>query len=154
MKQVTFQPAPAHMDLLKAFWAWNGALIRFANHRHEFVDEPLDLQGKSYIVISGTQLINMYGVVEGDSIEKVTARMNQTHNEFFKNLSDQEAELFKQAKSQQQLETLSCGKVEMKPHIGMVREQLGKCISRNRLHRIQCVIFKLSGVDGRIPPRR
>ena len=102
MKQVTFRPIPAHMELLKGFWAWNGALIRFANHRHEFVGEPLDLQGKSYIVVSGMQLINMYGVVEGDSTEKVTARMNQTHNEFFKNLSDQEAEIFKKAKSPQQ----------------------------------------------------
>ncbi len=154
MKQVTFQPTRTHMDLLTGFFALHGALIRFPNHRHEFIGEPVIMQGKSYIGISGLQLINMYGVVKGDSIEKVTARMNHTHNEFFKNLSDQEAELFKKAKSQQQLETLSGGKVELKPHIGMVRDQLGKCISRNRLHRIQYVILRLSGVDGRIPPRR
>ena len=123
------EPSKSDCNELTGVVAKYGAIIRFPNHKTEFNGEPVELKNKSYFMFSQKQFAAMYGVVKGDTNEKILQKMTDFHNGFFQKLSVEEAEVYKNARSQKMLTELMAEKglldVEFVPCIGMVRGGMG-----------------------------
>ena len=123
MKQISVRPNKNHLDKLLAFYAQHGALIRFSGHRTTFVDEPEEFvrEGWTYFMLTQLQFASMFCLVKHDTTDIITKKMTKVHNDFYRDLSDADGEIFREAKSQKQLSDLSGGNIKMVPYIGMVR---------------------------------
>jgi hypothetical protein len=122
------EPSKSDCNELTGVVAKYGAIIRFPNHKTVFDEEPFGLKNKSYFMFSQKQFAAMYGVVKGDTNATILQKMTDFHNGFFQKLSAEEAEVYKNAKSQKMLTELMAEKgldVEFVPCIGMVRGGMG-----------------------------
>jgi hypothetical protein len=77
--------------------------------------------GATYFVMSQTQFVTMYNLAKGDNNATIYRKMTKFHNDFFSKLSDADAVIFKEGKSQQMIAVSSENKIEPVPYIGMVR---------------------------------
>ena len=109
--------------------------------------EPQELVNKQYYLVTQTQFVSIFNLVKKDTCAIITEKMTKMLNDFFRNLSDADGEIFREAKSQQQISTLSKGAIKMVPYMAMVRVQLF-CAATG----IDCVWCDL--VCCRIHPRR
>ena len=134
------------MDVMTGFFVTNGALSRFKNHMTILEGEPQELVNKQYYLLTQTQLVTMFKLVKKDTCAIITEKMTKMLNDFFRNVSDADGEIFRKARSQQQITNLSNGAIKPVPHIAMVRVQLF-CVTMG----IDCVWCDL--VCCRIHPR-
>ena len=110
------QEAPGSLDRFLA-------LIRFKGHQTPFDDQPMELVEEHYFCLTQTQFVSMFNLTKGDDTIAITLKITKVHNDFFRNLSDADGNIFRQAKSQRQLTTLSEGAIKFTPYIAMIRIQ-------------------------------
>ncbi len=125
------RPKNKHKEVLIAMYVQHGGMSRFSGHSTPFLEEPEDLKGGSYFLFAQMQFAELFNLTPGDSNTVITGKMSGKHNEFFGNLTDEEGELYSRAKSQQQLNTLTDGKAQMIPFLGMVRVNVSRWLGNS-----------------------
>ena len=113
--QITVRGTKKHSDLLQGFYAFHGALCRFKDHRTPFEFEPI--KDEQYFCMTQKHFVSMYNLVKGDTPEVIMLKMTKVHNDFFRNLSDADGNLFREAKSQRQLTERSEGAIRFPPYV-------------------------------------
>ena len=68
--------------------------------------EPQELVNKQYYLLTQAQLVSMFKLVKQDTNAIITEKMTKMLNDFFRNVSNADGEIFRRARSQQQITDL------------------------------------------------
>ena len=63
----------------------------------------------------------MFKLVKKDTCVIITEKMTKTLNDFFRDLSEEDGVIFRDAKSQKMITTRSNGTIKLVPYLAMVR---------------------------------